>query len=583
MKQLHLKTALVAINAQYVHTGLGARSIAAYLHRETDFAVDLLEFTINQPAHTVLEHLYQSQADVFLFSCYLWNIDMVLQLARDLRQLLPCARIGLGGPQVGYKGEAYLAAWPEIDWIVTGEGEETVCHLLRLLAEGRPLAQCPGLLYRQGESIAATPPRPPIPLDCLAFAYPDLAALSNRIIYYESIRGCPFACSYCTSSIERGVRKRSLSLVFADLAVFLEHMVPQVKFVDRTFNCDKRHSRAIWEWLAAHDNGITNFHFELAGELLDEDTLAFLATVRPGLFQFEVGVQSTNPATLAEIDRPANLPLLFARIRQLLAPGNIHVHLDLIAGLPYEDFECFQASFNAVYACQPHQFQLGFLKVLPGSKMEAMAKSYGLLYSKSAPFEALSTRWLAYPQLQTLHGVAEMVNLYYNSFRFSHIIALLASRFPNPFAFYLALWEHYRQEAEGRPVSEMGHYSLLESFAQGQGMPITEEMQWLTKYDLLLQKKPRKLPAWISVDLSRAYRSRIQGFFMAPENIAEYLPEYEGEPSLRIERTAHLEIFPFHPETGAAGPVAVLFNYKRRTVSGLTQVHTLPAGAIDLH
>ena len=576
MQQRDHTTALVAVNAQYIHTGLGVRSIAAYVRRETGNPIQVLEFTINNLEQDVLAALYESKADTYLFSCYIWNIESILRIVGNLRQLLPDAHIGLGGPQVSYQAKTLLAAEPAVDFIVVGEGEETVCQLIGLLRANAPLAECLGIVYREGEHIIATRTREPLCLDALAFAYPDLDSLQHRIVYYESMRGCPFSCSYCSSSIEHGVRKRSLPLVFADLAVFLAQRVAQVKFVDRTFNCDKTHALGIWEWLVANDNGVTNFHFELSGELLDEETLDFLSGVRPQLFQFEVGVQSTHLETLQEIDRPANLALLFSRVRRLIAPGNIHVHLDLIAGLPYEGYARFQTSFNDVYAYQPHQFQLGFLKVLPGSAMERRAQAYGLLYSKNAPYEVLMNRWLSYPQIVLLHGVATMVNVYYNSFRFQHILSHLVVLFPDAFSFYLALWLHYQQETQGKPLSDIGYYALLDSFVRAQGLATTEEMQWLAKYDLLLHDKPRKLPAWITVDASPTYREAIQRFFMQPGNIDTYLPEYREETSNRAERTAHLEIFPFHPESGAIGPVAIVFNYRHRNIVGVAQTHVLP-------
>ncbi|HPJ01324.1 MAG TPA: B12-binding domain-containing radical SAM protein [Candidatus Limiplasma sp.] len=570
------KTALIAVNAQYIHTGLGVRSIAAYVRRETEHTIDLMEFTINNTEQDVLTALFDSRADAYLFSCYIWNIEFILRTVRNLRQLLPDVCIGLGGPQVAYQGKAILAAEPAVDLVITGEGEETVCQLLGLLNNNEPLQSCSGIVYRQDGQVISTAARAPLPLDALAFAYPDLDQLQHRIVYYESMRGCPFSCSYCSSSIEHGVRKRSLPLVFADLSVFLTHGVPQVKFVDRTFNCDKAHALGIWKWLAAHDNGVTNFHFELSGELLDEETLAFLAGVRPLLFQFEIGVQSTNPQTLQETDRPANLPKLFIAVRRLLGPGNIHVHLDLIAGLPYEEYTRFQTSFNDVYACKPHQLQLGFLKVLPGSHMQQQAETYGLLYTNNAPYEVLQNRWISYPQLVLLHGVAHMVNIYYNSYRFQHIIAHLVALFPDAFSFYLALWQHYQTVTQGKPLSEMGYYSLLESFMQAQGFEATEQMQWLAKFDLLLHGKPKKLPPWITADVSHTYRDAIQGFFKKPDNIKNYLPEYAADSSTRVERTAHLEIFPFNPATGEDGAVAIVFNYRRRSIAGVARFHVLP-------
>lgn len=576
MQQRVCKAVLVAVNAQYIHTGLGVRTIAAYVRRETGRAIDALEFTINHPVQDVLAAVFDSQADVYLFSCYIWNIDYILRTVRNLRLLRPDAIIGLGGPQAAYQAEALLAAEPAVDLIITGEGEATVCQLLGLLEADAPLRDCLGIVYRNGEGVVATPARQPLPMDALAFAYPDLDALQHRIIYYESMRGCPFSCSYCSSSIERGVRKRSLPLVFADLAVFLQHRVAQVKFVDRTFNCDKAHAMGIWQWLAAHDNGVTNFHFELSGELLDEDMLVFLAGVRPQLFQFEIGVQTTHLPTLREIQRPADLPHLFAQVRRLLAPGNIHVHLDLIVGLPYEGYARFQTSFNEVYACGPHQLQLGFLKVLPGSQMQRQAQAYGLRHTADAPFEVLMTRWLTYPQTVLLHGVAAMVNIYYNSFRFQHILIHLVGLFPDAFSFYLALWQHYQTATQGKPLSDVGQYALLACFLQAQGIEVTQHMQWLAKYDLLLHDKPRKLPAWITVDAAPLYREAIQKFFMKPGNIEAYLPEYAGEPSTRVERTAHLEVFPFDPKTGVEGTVAIVFNYRRRDIVGVAHVQALP-------
>ena len=576
MTDYPFKTALVALNAQYIHTGLGVRSITAYVKRELNYDITLLEYTINHHERSMLEGLYQSNADLYLFSCYIWNIEIILRLARNLRQLRPAALIGIGGPQAGYQDESYLLDHPQVDFILHGEGEAIVCRLLRLLRNGQSFFACPGLTFRKDAGIISNPPPPPLSMDKLAFAYPDMDALDHRIIYYESMRGCPHMCSYCTSSIERGVRKRSLPLVFTDLFVFLEHMVPQVKWVDRTFNCDPDRALKIWKWLSAHDNGVTNFHFELAGEGLNDEALAFLADVRPGLFQFEVGIQSTHSATLSEIDRPANLPHLFSQIRCLLSPGNIHIHLDLIAGLPYENFECFQKSFNEVYALLPHQFQLGFLKVLPGSKMAKMADSYALVYSHNAPYEVLSTNWLPYEQLVILHGVADMVNTYYNSARYAHIVACLLSFFSDPFSFYQLLSEHFQSAAQGIPVSQIGYYEILYTFMCRQGITITEKMQWLTKYDLLLHEKPRKRPSWVLVDLTQKYRKEIQAFYKNPANIAAYLPEYEQGSSLLIERTSHMEIFPFHPETGVNESFAALFNYKRRDILGRAHTHLFP-------
>lgn len=576
MKKRRLRAVLVAVNAQYIHTGLGVRTIAAYVHQETDFDVKILECTINNHMPTVLEQLYACQADVYLFSCYIWNIDMVLRLVRDLRLLCPDVKIGLGGPQVSYHGEAYIREEPDVDFVLVGEGEETVCQLLALLEADGSLKECYGLIYKDGNEVWMTSGRSLLDVDNLAFAYPDIEMLQNKIVYYESMRGCPYSCSYCISSIDRRVRKRSLQLVFADLKVFLLHKVAQVKFVDRTFNCDGKRARSIWEWLVQNDNGVTNFHFELSGELLDEDTLDWLASIRQGLFQFEVGVQSTNPKTLSEIERSADVPLLFERMRRLVSFGNIHVHLDLIAGLPYEDFESFAMSFQQVYSCKPHQLQVGFLKVLSGSKMERTAEVYDLVYSANAPYEVLHNRWISYSQLRELHGIAAMVDTYHNTGRFAHLLGYLISFSSDFFRFYLDLWLFYHEETQGRPVSQIGCYDILYSFAMKEKNVNMNIVQWLAKYDLLLHQKPRRMPTWLTVDLSSKYRKLVQAFLMNPAYIETYLPEYVGESSLRIERTAHVEVFPFDPEAGTEGEVMIVINYRCRHITGQAWRYVLP-------
>lgn len=576
MQNRSLRVVLVAINAQYIHTGLGARSLAAYLRQETTLDIILQEYTINQREADILQALVETEGDVYLFSCYLWNIQMALNLAQDIRQLCPAVHIGLGGPQAGYQPPAFLLDHQAVDWLLQGEGEDALCQLLQALATCRPVTQCPGLVCRHEGKLIQNPPPPPLSMDRLAFAYPDIASLSHRIIYYESMRGCPFSCSYCTSSLERGVRKRSLSLVFADLSIFIENKVPQVKFVDRTFNCDKKRALALWKWLVAQDKGYTNFHFELAGHLLDDEMLHFLSTVRPGLFQFEIGVQSTSTATLEAVDRKGDVAQVLAQARKLLAPGNIHLHLDLIAGLPREDFKGFQASFNRVYGCRPHQLQLGFLKVLPGSAMESRAKEYGLVYRKTAPHQILQNQWLSYQQLCLLEGVAHMVDTYYNSGRFAHGLQVLEPLFADGFSLYQALWFFYHHKTEGRPVSHMDTFNILFAFGQAQGFPSLDALQWALRYDLLLHQKPRKLPAFLTLDGQKAYRQQIQAFYKNRENIIAYLPEYVEESSLRIERITHLEVFPSHPDTGAREPTPMLFSYHKRDLLGRARVQALP-------
>lgn len=559
-----MKTVLVALNAKYIHTNLAVRSVAAYARQAGWENIEIWERTINHRPRQMLRELAEQAADVVVFSCYIWNIELIRALAADLRRLCPEMVLVAAGPQVSYHSDEFLAANPAFDLILPGEGEEATAALLGWLAKGE---QVQGTL----------PPPPPMELDRLVFPYFDLEQLEGRVLYYESMRGCPFSCSYCLSSVEKGVRFRSLDLVFADLDRFLAAGVGQVKLVDRTFNCNKARAMAIWRYLADHDNGVTNFHFELAGELLDDEAAELLSTVRPGQFQFEIGVQSTNAVTLAAIRRPADLSRLFAAVERLRRPRNIHLHLDLIAGLPYEGFDSFAQSFDAVYALGPDQFQLGFLKVLGGSAMEVEAEAHGIAYQAAAPFEVLSTRWLSFAQLTRLSRIAEMVDTFYNSGRFSHLIGEMCGGFQSPFGFYSALADYFQAGGhEEAPLSKLGYYELLGGFLQDRGGGITPRHQWLCKYDMALHEKIRKLPSWVEVDGFSPHRGEILAFLSDGDNLARYLPQYAECDAKFIARVAHIEVFPFHPETGEDGPCTILLNYGFRDLLGRAKMEIIP-------
>lgn len=560
---------LVAIDARYIQTNLAVRSLVGYANehknKQDTFSLTFGEFTINQPLHHIVDSLYHHQADVYLFSTYIWNIEAVKAIIPDLKAIRPEAKFFLGGPEATYDSDALLSTLPELDGILLGEGEATLLELLSFLEQKKDLKDCAGLALPSGY----TDFRLPVDMDTLPFGYENLEQVTHRILYYESMRGCPFQCSYCLSSVERGVRYRSLPLVFKDLQRFLDSKVKQVKFVDRTFNCKKSHAMAIWKYLKENDNGITNFHFELAGELIDEEMISFLRTLRPGLCQFEIGVQSTSKETLEEIKRPFSFSVLTEKVNALQQTQNIHLHLDLIAGLPYESYQRFQISFNDVYALAPHQLQLGFLKVLGGSAMQTNAPEYGLVHQRQAPYEVLKTSWISYGELSELHGVADMVDHYYNSRRYHSLITYLTAQQPyqdNPFQFYLALSQHFQQVTKGRPLSKLGYYELLGSFQQEQGKEITETMQWLCKYDMLLHENLRHVPDWVTVSLEQTHREWMREFYGSEENIKKYLSQYVGKNGKRISRITHMEVFPFHPETGKPESTAVLFDYSKRDI-----------------
>lgn len=564
---------LVALNAQYIHTNLAVRSIAAYCAVQNGPPVHWAEYTINQPMAHILESLVRKKADVYLFSCYIWNIEEVCALARELKKLRPAAQLWAGGPQVSWHCARFLRQNPAFTGILRGEGEHTCLALFHALQGGASLtAPTPGTVLRAGETVVEGDAPAPLPMDALPFAYADAAALSGRILYYESMRGCPFSCSYCLSSVENGVRFKSLPRVQEEMLRLLAARPKQVKFVDRTFNCNAQRALALWRFLAENDNGATNFHFELAGELLTDEAVAFLATVRLGLFQFEIGVQSTHAETLRAIQRPANLERLFGRVAALQKPANIHLHLDLIAGLPFEGYENFARSFNEVYAQRPHQLQLGFLKVLAGSGMERQAEEFGLCWQSTASFEVLYTRWLSYEELRRLSRVAHMVELYYNSGRFSHLVGHLSAQFATPFAFYEALADLY--EAEGyteRPLSKIGQYELPARLLKSRGLPLTAKAQWLCLYDMALHEKIKKRPAWVEVATPGAFAPAILAFYGAEEN-RPLFTYYGDAPPKQLRRMCHIERLPFCPKTGEESPRVLLFDYARRTLLGHAEV-----------
>ncbi|MFV0400116.1 MAG: DUF4080 domain-containing protein [Oscillospiraceae bacterium] len=567
-----MKTVLVAIDAKYIHTNLAVRSIACYLEREGLPRPVLAEFTINQSLREILEALYLLNADYYLFSCYIWNIRMVEELLPQLKALRPNSRLFLGGSEASYRAEELLAAHSGLDGILLGEGEITALELLHSLEAELPLEACQGLCLSSG----FTAPRPPLSMDELPFPYPD-GIPEGRILYYESMRGCPFSCSYCLSSVEAGVRLRALPLVMDDLRRLLVLRPPQVKFVDRTFNCNKVHTMAIWRFLAAEDNGVTNFHFELAAELLDSEMLDFLSTLRPGLFQFEIGVQSANPSTLHAISRPWKVDRLEKTVAKLRAPDNIHLHLDLIAGLPEEDFASFRDSFNRVYAMRPHQLQLGFLKVLPGSKMAADAAELDILHEELSPYEVLRTPWLSFGELTELRGIAHMVELYHNSGRFSLMMARLIREFPTPFDCYQALWQLWRRAAETGPLSKLGQYELPGKIWTEQGEVVPDDVAWLSRCDIALHEKPKVYPSWAQLPQTPEHTARIRAFYRQ-EDVLDWLPGHTERDPIRLSRLTHLEIFPFHPLTGEDGETAILFDYSGRDFSGHARTVCLPSG-----
>lgn len=542
-----MKFLLTAVNAKYIHSNPAIYSLRAYAGAAYEQHIELAEYTINHSLQSILTGIYEKKPDVIGFSCYIWNIRMIEELLEELPKIMPRVPIWVGGPEVTYRAAEFLEQHPSVQGVMVGEGEATFLEVLRYyLEEPISLSQIAGIVYRDEKGrIIQNEPRELTNLDRLPFLYHNLEPFTNRIIYYETGRGCPYRCSYCLSSIDKTVRLRSFSVVREELQFFLDHQVTQVKFVDRTFNCNRKHAMDIWQYLIEHDNGVTNFHFEIEADILSEEELALLAKARPGLFQMEIGVQTANPETLHEIRRTARLDRIEHAVAQLKRAGNIHVHLDLIAGLPFEDYESFGHSFDTVYAMEPEQLQLGFLKVLWGSYMQEKAKDYELKYLTTAPYEVLSTKWLSYGDVVRLKRVEEMVELYYNSNQFTTTLPLLEAFFARPFEMYQALADFY--EDNGYFVttpSRIYRYQVLLDFilsiAPGEHLAYFKEA--LT-YDIYLRENAKSRPDF-APDLQE-YKNVITDFYREEAEKHRFLPESSQYDARQLQRMTHLEVLQY--------------------------------------
>ncbi len=487
-----MKISLVAINAKYIHSNLAVYCLETYANTH-GMKVEKKEYTINHNADDILAGIYKDNPDVVCFSCYIWNIAYVRELIVELKKICPQMQIWVGGPEVSYNGSSFLKEMSGVDGVMRGEGEETFLELCKHSFTN--LSDIKGIVYRDGGNIVTNPEREPMNLDDLPFPYSNLQDLEHRILYYESSRGCPFSCSYCLSSVDKRLRFKSLEKVYEELNLFLNQKVPQVKFVDRTFNAKKEHALGVWRYIKEHDNGITNFHFEIAADLLGEEEVELLASLRPGLVQLEIGVQSTNEETLKEVRRNSSFHKIWKNVDYLMQAGNCHIHLDLIAGLPYETFARFKKSFDDVYAHRPHQLQLGFLKVLKGSYMEEQKEVYESIFHERPPYEVLKTKWISYGEILALKQVEEMVEVYYNSGQYKTVLRLLEKQFDSPYKLYEALGSFL---AEKNPLSaKMSRgmrMDMLLQFAQMVDNKGYECYKQAAVYDLYLRENLKSRP-----------------------------------------------------------------------------------------
>ena len=535
-----MKILLVACNAKYIHSNLAVYDLQAYASDYADHIV-LKEYTINQQKDDIMRDIYLEHPDVVCVSCYIWNLSFVKELMADLIKILPGADFWAGGPEVSYDAEKFLTENSEFKGVMVGEGEETFKELAGYYVEKNPqdLKDMTGICYRDGDQIIHNGWRQIMDLSSIPFIYKDLSEFKNRIIYYESSRGCPFSCSYCLSSIDKKLRFRDTETVKKELQFFIDNKVPQVKFVDRTFNCKHDHAMAIWKYINEHDNGVTNFHFEISADLLREEELQEMSTMRPGLIQLEIGVQSTNPDTIKAIHRTMDFEKLKGIVDRIHSFGNIHQHLDLIAGLPYEDYDSFRHSFNDVYALKPQQLQLGFLKVLKGSHMMEMCKEYGIVYKTQEPYEVLSTKWLDYDHVLKLKTVENMVEVYYNSGQFQNTLEYLEKFFPDAFSIYERLGSFYMEKGYGDiSHTRMRRYEILLEFLEDMPEISMDQVKDQMVYDLYLRENLKSRP----------------GFARDQKPFERQIWDFRKRE--KVAKNAHVEVF--------ADGTVLLFNYADR-------------------
>jgi len=555
-----MKARFVAVNAKYAHTNLAVRYMNICC-RQAGLDSDFLEYTTNNHTSDILQDLIAAKADVLLFSAYIWNIDMLLHLASNVKKISPDTAVIFGGPEVSYHADEVLAQYPFIDCVVCGEGEITVPALLSAIKSGQSVNELPGVATRQNPKPVFSPV---MDMDDLPFPYPDLAQLDHRAVYYESSRGCPFGCSYCLSSADRTTRFRSLDLVFSDLQQFIDAGVLRVKFVDRTFNVRDDRALAIWQFIKAHDNGRTCFHFEIGADLLTPQQTDFLNTLRPGLIQFEIGVQSTCETTLQTVCRVTDMDTLSRNVLAVQQGQNIHQHLDLIAGLPGESFARFAKSFNDVFALRPQQLQLGFLKLLRGTRLYREAEMHGLVFDDKAPYEILKTPHISFEELSTLKTVEEMTESFYNSGRFSRTVEYLLSLCESAFDLFLNLGCFYRQSIGSfKNAGKTEMYQVLYDFFVTMQKGDDATFKAYALFDLIAHERPAKLPAFLQNDDAANHRTDYLRFLQQDGNIKTYLPNHMGLDPKQVLKMVHFQHLSL-PE----GEVVVLCDYTRRTFKG---------------
>lgn len=555
-----MKVVLVAINTKYIHSNLAVYSLKAYSESEFPNQMEIAEYTINQYTEDIIRDLYRKKPDILVFSCYIWNRRYIEEILPEMKKILPHIQMWLGGPEASYNAVEMLNTLQCVDGIMYGEGEKIFKNMMYYwkgcIEEGEniSLEKINGIVYRNESEIITNSPEALMDMSEIPFVYEDMTLFENKIIYYESSRGCPFSCSYCLSSIDKKLRFRNIELVKKEIKFFLDNNIRQVKFVDRTFNCDKKRAMEIWNYIHENDNGITNFHFEISADLIDEQQIELLNKLRPGLAQFEIGVQTTNKDTIKAINRTMDLDKLRNVVKRINDGQNIHQHLDLIAGLPYEDYNSFVKSFNDVYKMEPEQLQLGFLKVLSGSPISKKTNEYGIVRGNMPPYEVLYTNWLSYDEVIHLKGIEEMVEVYYNSGQFNYTIKYLQHFYDEPFELFDKMAAYYDDKGYFElKHSRLARYEILYDMMLDNDMINHEQLSDVMLYDLYLRENIKSRPQ----------------FYKKPLGEKDKIYELQRQ-NKDAGNQVHAEMFRYNPEElaengdGEKQNIYILFDYRKR-------------------
>lgn len=540
-----MRTLLVGINAKFIHSNLALYSLKSYCNDREKISIK--EFTINNNVNDILKNIYEENPDLIGFSSYIWNIDLILELSSAIKKILPLTKVLLGGPEVSYNLE-YIKEKEYIDFIITGEGEES---FKKLISGEIELESICNLIYKKSGKIVINKKCNNIDLNRIPFPYSELDIdidIENKIVYYESTRGCPFSCNFCLSSIDEKVRALNIDRIYEDLKFFLNKKVGQVKFVDRTFNFNSSYAIKIWKCIIENDNGYTNFHFEMAADLINLEMLKVLKEARKGLFQFEIGIQSVNVETLQEINRTNKNNIIFQRVKEVTELKNIHQHLDLIVGLPKENYVSFKKSFNKVYNLEPQKLQIGFLKLLHGTILRNKAETLGLIYNEKAPYEILKTNELSYGEVIKLKGIDKIIDLFYNKERFKNSFKYVISLYETPFDFY----ESFYFYLQNRNLQEIKHkknelYTIFYNFAFSNDIIEKVVLIDLFKLDMLINDNLKMIPKYIEVgydyNIIKKNRNRLYNDINFIENNFNEFVENRRYSKKQIIKLSNIDAF----------------------------------------